>query len=234
MPWKEQNMTPKLLGVVSVLAVTPIWAASSGNFTARVATTQCEINGQNGSLSGGLTNKLLSTTIQTPAAGSTALLIRPSLVTGLFTRTKVDDINTTATSIAGVKVRVLIDGKVVAPGVSVGAVAGVNDGWIYFDKRFQQLSTNVTSFLGTACDDPITPLIEPCFIQLILSTLNANSFDFVVGDVGVGAHTLTVEWDFETTGAPGDAAACVGPGLLTVTQVKTFSTGSGIVITDNN
>src|SRR5262245_59923083 len=112
-----------VLGAVLVLAVTPIWAASSGNFSARIATTQCAINNQTGLLTGGLPNKLLSTTIQTPGSGQTALVIRPSLVTGLFTKTKVDNLNTATSSIAGVKVRVLIDGKVVAPGLPVGAVA---------------------------------------------------------------------------------------------------------------
>jgi hypothetical protein len=42
---------------------------------------------------------------------------------------------------------------------------------------------------------------------------------------------VKVEWQFEDSdGTGGNAAACVGPGVLTVTQVKTFATGGGIVI----
>jgi len=55
--------------------------------------------------------------------------------------------------------------------------------------------------------------------------------DFVVGDVGGGEHTLRVEWSFENSdAAEGNAPTCVGPGVLTVQQVKTFSTGCGIVV----
>jgi hypothetical protein len=55
--------------------------------------------------------------------------------------------------------------------------------------------------------------------------------DFVVGDVGGGDHTLKVEWQFEDSDSNlSNAAACVGPGVLTVQQVKTFQTGGGIDI----
>ncbi len=219
-------------------------AQSSGNFSARIATAQCVINGTDGSLSGGLIHNLLSTKIKTPNSGQTALLIRPSLLTGLFTKTKVDNttLNGTATAIAGVRVRVLIDDKVVAPGTPVGCnvngtceggILGDDAGWVYYDKRFQQLSTNIPSFLGADCN-PDPAIIEPCNIALILSTLNMNSSDFVVGDVGGGDHTLTVEWQLEASSAQANQAACVGPGVLTVEQVKTFSTGGGIDITANN
>jgi len=88
--------------------------------------------------------------------------------------------------------------------------------------------------LGADCN-PSPDIAEPCCIQLILSTLSAHSFDFVVGDVGGGDHTLTVQWEFElSSAAPNDATACVGPGVLTVQQVKTFATGGGIVITPDN
>lgn len=224
----------KLFTMTIILAVTVLitplaFAQSSGNFSASIATTQCEVNNVTGALTGGLEDTLLETTIKTPGSSSTALLIRPSLVTGLFTKTKVDVNNTAATAVAGVQVRVLIDGKVVAPGEPVGEEAGPDDGWIYFDKRFQKLETNIFNVLSD-CDP--TEAVENCFIDLILSTLSAHSFDFVVGNVGVGEHTLTVEWRLEPSAATANEAACVGPGVLTVQQVKTFSTGGGIVINE--
>jgi hypothetical protein len=220
-----------LLG--SLLMSTMTFAQSSGNFSARIATMQCEINNQTGTISGGLSGNVLETTIQTPNSGQTALLIRPSLDIGLYTRTKVPSSLTEATAIAGVRVRVLLDGKVVAPGVPVGAVAGPNDGWVVFEQRFQRLRSNIPSFLGEDCN-PDAAVIEPCFIETILGTLSMHSGDFVVGDTGGGNHNVKLEWQLTPTSASSDQAACVGPGVLTVQQVKTFNTGGGIVVTNNN
>jgi len=220
-----------LLGLLLMPAVA--FGQSSGNFSARIATMQCELNNQTGTISGGLSGNVLETTIQTPNSGQTALLIRPSLGIGLYTRTKVPNSLTEATAIAGVRVRVLIDGKVVAPGEPVGAVAGANDGWVVFNQRFQRLRSNIPSFLGEDCNaDPA--VIEPCFIETILGTLSMHSGDFVASDMGGGNHAVKLEWQLIPTSATADQAACVGPGVLTVQQVKTFSTGGGIVITDNN
>jgi len=212
-----------LLSAIATLA----FAQSSGNFSARVNTTKCLIDNIDGSLQGGIGATMMETTIKTPNSSQTALLIRPSLVSGLFTRTKVDETTTTSTAFAGLQVRVLLDGTVVAPGTPVGAVAGPNDGWVYFNKRWQQINQN---FLGLIEACALNPLVN-CSLDLILSTLSMNSGDFVVGNVGEGTHALKVEWRFEDSdGAGGNAAACVGPATLTVTQVKTFSRSGGIEI----
>ena len=202
-------------------------AQSSGNFSANVNTTKCLIDNVGGTLSGGIGATLLDTTIQTPNASSTALVIRPSLVTGLFTTNKVTTTLTTSTAFAGVQVRVLLDGKVVAPGTPVGATAGPEDGWVYYDKRWTQINqTFLNQIAACALDTTVN-----CSLELIQSTLSAHSMDYVAGNVGGGSHTLRAEWRFEdsdTTG--GNSASCVGPGVLTVEQVKTFSTGGGITI----
>jgi hypothetical protein len=203
------------------------------------------VNDTTGALTGGLAPiTLLETTIKTPNSSFTALDIRPSMVTGLYTKTRVTS-DVAATAVAGVKVRVLLDGKIVAPGTTAGArptdgtdgnlpdeMNPNNDGWVYYNKRFQQLSTNIFNALDdTLCDDPETDEVEICFLELILSTLTANSLDWVAGDVGGGVHTVKVEWMLQTiAGDNSAAAACVGPGVLTVTQVKTFSQSGGIVI----
>jgi hypothetical protein len=156
-------------------------------------------------------------------------LSRPSLVTGLYTKSKVSETVGSATAWAGVRVRVLIDGKAVAPGTPVGG-EGANDGWIFYDKRWQQVNQNFLSVLGDLADDAGI-VTDELFLEFIQSTLSAHSMDFVVGNVGVGEHTLRVEWQFEDSDSNGgNAAACVGPGVLTVQQVKTFSTGGGIQI----
>lgn len=211
-----------------VLAASPAAAQSSGNFSASVNTTKCLIDNGDGTLGGGIVGTtLLETTIKTPNSSQTALVIRPSIVTGLFTRTKVDETVSTSTAWAGVRVRVLIDGRVVAPGTPVGAVAGPGDGWIFFDKRWQQINQNFLNQIAACTDDTALN----CNLELILSTLSAHSFDFVAGDVGGGTHTVKVEWQFEDSdGTGGNAAACVGPAVLTVQQVKTFTQSGGIVV----
>jgi hypothetical protein len=212
-----------LAGAVATLA----FAQSSGNFSASVNTTKCLIDNTDGSLQGGIVSTALDTTIKTPNSSQTALLIRPSLVSGLFTRTKVDETTTTSTAFAGLQVRVLLDGKVAAPGTPVGAVAGPNDGWVYFNKRWQQINQNFLGLIETCA----TNTTVNCSLELILSTLSMNSGDFVVGNVGGGVHTVKVEWRFEDSDATGgNAAACVGPATMTVTQVKTFSQSGGIEI----
>ena len=85
---------------------------------------------------------------------------------------------------AGVMVRTLIDNKVVAPGLPAGVDVtkpGNEDaGWVYYDKRWQQVTANfLTQIL--ACQDPLN---TNCDLGLILSTLSAHSMDFVAGDVG--------------------------------------------------
>ena len=226
-----RGWTLALLGSLLLPATT--LAQSSGNFAARIATMQCELNNQTGTISGGLSGNVLETTIQTPNSGQTALLIRPTLDIGLYTRTKVPSSLTEATAIAGVRVRILIDGKVVAPGTPVGAVAGPNDGWVVVEQRFQRLRSNIPAFLGEDCN-PDPAIIEPCFIETILGTLSMHSGDWVVGDTGGGSHNVKLEWQLIPTSPSADQAACVGPGVLTVQQVKTFSTGGGIVVTSNN
>jgi len=216
-----------LLGIGSVA-----FAQSSGNFSAKINTTKCVIDDTDGSLDGGIGDTLLETTIKTPNSQFTALVIRPSLVTGLYTKTRVTDTVTSDTAWAGLKVRVLIDGIVVAPGTPVGAEAGADDGWVYYDKRWQQINQNFLSIIKELADLAELDTPDELYLELILSTLSAHSIDFVVGDVGGGDHTLKVEWAFEDSDDTGaNAAACVGPAVLTVQQVKTFSTGGGIVIT---
>ncbi len=218
---KKVVMIGLVFSLALILAGPLAFAESSGNFSAKINTTQCVIN-ENGTLSQGIVSTILETTIRTPGSQSTALLIRPSLVTGLYTKTKVTETITSATAYAGIKVRVWLGDNFVAPGTAAG------NGWVYYDKRWQQINQN---FLGQIELCTSNPLLD-CGLELILSTLSAHSIDFVAGDVGVGEHRLKVEWAFEDSNAvtPGSAAACVGPAVLTVQQVKTFSTGGGIVI----
>jgi hypothetical protein len=60
-------------------------------------------------------------------------------------------------------------------------------------------------------------------------SLSAHSFDFVGHDIPGRIREMTVDVSFvDTNNAGGDAATCVGPGTVTVTQAKVFSTSDGI------
>jgi len=123
---------------------------------------------------------------------------------------------------------------------------------VTYDQRFQQIRSQLFSQLSacslgtnstvcttsadctvapfTFCNNPtgntgagvcinLNPL---CNFGLILSTLSAHSFDFIV-PVGIGKpHTIVTSRS--TIGNPGkNAISCVGPGVTTVTQTKVFN-----------
>jgi len=104
---------------------------------------------------------------------------------------------------------------------------------VVYDERFQALSTTIPTFFGN--------------IDLVLSTMAAHSFNFTEGSVPGGTHTITMQWVFgcdDGTGklstaqcmnsfAPNSAAACAGPGTLTVQQVQNFQHDSQIQTTHN-
>ncbi len=69
-----------------------------------------------------------------------------------------------------------------------------------------------------------------CYLDLLQSTLSAHSLDFVAPNVGGGTHELKVWWELMTPKINGTQAACAGPGVLTVQQVKNFSQSGQIVI----
>jgi hypothetical protein len=140
--------------IAALFATSTTLAQSSGNFTARVQTTQCTMNttpgvdGISGSLDNHSGGKMLTTTIKTPSSSQTTLLITPSLVTGLFTNTEVTQTMTTSAQTAAVTVTVKLDGNPVAPATSLSPS-------IIYDQRFQQLSA-------------------PFFIKLSECTANQN------------------------------------------------------------
>src|SRR5262249_19785909 len=75
-----------------------------------------------------------------------------------------------------------------------------------------------------------------CNFEMLLTTLNANSFDFVVPMPGNGTHEIAVMWsEFGTTNntTNGSTLSCVGPAQVTVQQVKNFHNNSRISFTDN-
>ena len=235
---KHANLA--LCALAAVVSV-PAAAQSSGNFAAAVTTTQCTVNRATGALLGGTTEAdenggtILDTTIQTPNDSKTALVITPSLVTGLYTNTMVTETMPESSRGAAVVVKVTLDGKPVLPATT--ATPGV-----IYEERFQQLSTNVFSHIQECSDDNTATGDDECNIDVALSTLSAHAFNFIAPNVGGGNHRLKVEWEFQCYGNDGEevpctttytantAGACAGPGTITVQQVKAFSQSGGISV----
>src|SRR5438094_578840 len=105
--------------LVAVLGAIPALGDSSGNFTATGTSASCiatpaTFNSNTGDvggapLTGGTAVTSFSTLIQTPNGQGTALMIRPSLDTGLFTSTKLTTTITNATADVGIVVCLYVD-----------------------------------------------------------------------------------------------------------------------------
>jgi hypothetical protein len=209
------------------------FAQSSGNFTAYVATAQCALATDTGTLSGGLAgDTVLSATIKTPNSSQTALLITPSLVTGLFTNTNISGSSgggsKSSNATAEIQVQVTLDGKPVAPATNASP-------YVTYDERFQQISTNLFNQISECTSS------SPCNLDLLLSTLSAHSFNFVAPSVGGGSHTVNVSWVISCfvngtqvacsqSSTTSSAAGCVGPGSVTIQQVQNFSQDGTITV----
>ena len=233
------------------LLIPPIsFAQSNGNFSASGSGAACQINSSSGGLSGGIAVNSFTTNISTSNGNGVTLDVRPSLVTGLFTDTKISTSVPTATADVGIRVCVSVDGSPIDGSPSPVQPAPC----VTYDQRFQQISSQLFSQLaacqlttsttctttadcptGDTCNNPtagtgtgICTAPNPlCNFELILSTLSAHSFDFIV-PVGAGKpHTVVTSWS--TTGSPNsNAISCVGPGLVSVTQVKVFNNSGSL------
>jgi hypothetical protein len=187
------------------------FAQSSGNFSASVGTAECAITDSTGTLVGGISS-IPDVTVKVSSGSGVALVITPSLVTGLFTSNSLTSKNSTSTQNIGLEARVTVDGSTANVVPEEGS-----DGVIY-DQRWIQISSSVISSLA-GCT-ALATTTTPCF-QLVESTLSAHSFNFYVWNLTPGTHTIHTDWSIE--GGTNGEAACVGPGTVTVTQVKNFS-----------
>ena len=204
-----------LLAVLFVTALynsTAVLAQSSGSFSASYGATQCAISNNDGTLTGGIAGTSLpDVTVKVSSGSGVALVITPSLVTGLYTQNKLNQLTTTSTQNVGLRVKVLVDNS------TANVVPEIGSNGVIYDQRFIQVNASFLSGLTTCLLD--------CF-QMVQSTLSAHSFNFYVSNLAPGSHTIRVTWDI--VGGGNGEGTCVGPGTLTVEQVKNFSFNSGI------
>ena len=151
--------------------------------------------------------EILTQTIKT--ANDKDLFIDVSLLSGLYTETNVKSKggNKDTSGAAGaVLVAVFVDGDMAFPGYP-----------IVFEGRVQVLTATLGGYF---VDDVLTP--EE--IGLIIGTLSANSFNFIVQDLDSGMHEVVVKAAC-VTGAfsqQGSAAAvaAIGLGSVTIEEVR--------------
>ena len=151
------------------------------------------------------------------------LFINPSLEVGLLTDTLVRSKNgvpDTSLASAGVEVRVLIDNQEALPGI------------VTYGRRTQTLTATFQGLIdGCLVFDPVAGSVtidETCVLpeelQLILETMNANSFNFIKADVASGVHKVEVQARINLGGSAqlgsAKAEALIGKGSVTIESVR--------------
>jgi hypothetical protein len=209
-----RNLTVLLavLFAVALCHISTSFAQSSGSFSASYGATQCAITANDGTLSGGINgNSLPPVTVKVSSGSGVALVITPSFVTGLYTNNKLSSNSTTSTQNVGLRMKVMVDGS------TVNVIPELGSTGVIYDQRFMQVTASFLSGLTTCLND--------CF-TIVQSTLAAHSFNFYVSNLTPGTHTISVSWDI--LGGGNGEGTCVGPGTLTVEQVKNFAFNTGI------
>jgi hypothetical protein len=162
---------------------------------------------------------IMSTQIKT--SNQKTLFINPSLECGLYTSTGVKSSGgrkDTSSATASIQMQVLVDGNAASPGV------------VIYCSRTQTLSATLGGILQSCTDvngDGVITASECLMtdeeISLLLSTMNASSFNFGAA-VGTGVHTIAIQAMISTSTSTqtGTAAAMatIGKGSVVVTEQR--------------
>lgn len=164
------------------------------------------------------------------------LFIDASLQCGIVTDTTVKSLNgsmDSAEARATIRVRIAIfkDGVLVGyaqPDAGRNATGDPDSDGVVFCDRIQYL---MAKFSGLNCTADLTTGVVTCAdpeeLQLILKTLNANSFNFVAADMDQGVYTIEVQARTSAavsaptpTGSLGKANAFIGAGSVAIESVR--------------
>ncbi len=172
-------------------------------------------------------SNFLTLNIKTSSGSGTSLLVGGSLETAIFTETVVTGGGGTqkATAEGSIIVTMTVDGNEAPVGCTTNCPNGVAyPPVVTYDQRQQTLTAN----LGVVCT--ITNLILTCTgesVGLILSTMSAHEFNFVVPNLSEGVHTVTFSIAVAANASVSNtllagsiAKAGVGVGSLTAQVVK--------------
>lgn len=245
-------------------------AQSSGNFSASVDHAVCMLNSSTGQLTPGCTPTAngtncasLSDPIKVPGGNGVVLLVTPSMVTGLFTDTKINSQFQSSSADVGIQVCVAVKDSSGNP-VSNAVFGGDSNGCVVYDQRFQQISSGLFSQISSCvptvtatacttdadcsalnaggntafCNNPTgnagqgtcETFPSACNFELILSTLSAHAYNFIVVPPATGTYTVSADWSLIGVNTSGSAnvAACTGPGTLTALQAKVFNNSGSL------
>jgi len=199
---------------------TPTGGQPSAKFA--FSTSELALIDQTSSTNGWVT--ILSAPLKTPAAKE--VFVSASLEAGLYTQTLVRSKNNkkdTSTASVAIQVQALIDGNPMPPGT------------VTYAARTQTLSATLEGAIAgclsvvTNPDGTTTIVLDqncvtPEEIELILTTLNAASFNFVASNVPVGTHMLSLQARITSTTSvdtgTASAKALVGKGTLIAEVVR--------------
>lgn len=181
-------------------------------------------------------------TVDVQVAQQTDLTLDLAVQCGLFTDTTVKsggNVKDTSSAFAQVALRIAVqaldkDGNPVGP---VDYADPNGQGGVVYCSRTQTLSARLQGILDIICTtDPVTgvtdcdlTVIDDEEIQLVLDTLSANAFNFVVTDLVSGDYRLIAEAEVTTNTdsqkGSANATGLVGMGSLVVDEVR-FVKGS--------
>jgi len=228
------NLPAKITSLATVCVIVGLvapagFAQSSGSFNYAQLPMQCVLNSSNGALTGGVAGDVtsLKTTIKTSTGNGNVFVINPSAVVGLLTNVTISSKQTNATtsSQAGVDFKVTV-----TPLSGQANPVVIPSDPITYEDRFIQLSSNLFTAIATQCLAN-TDGSGGCFISFNESTLGAHSFNWIVSNLSAGNYGVTVQWTPSTLVSDGNfaqAATCVGPVNITVTQNKIFTPSTGV------
>jgi hypothetical protein len=150
---------------------------------------------------------------------------------------KAGDDPDSATAEASVQVQVKVydeTGTIEVPGVSVIPAVPVT-----FCKRAQTLTAALQGYIGnSSCFDEDTGVFDPqCAelfeeeVGLVLDTLNANAFNFVIENLDSGVYTIKAEAEIKdcttdgqncpvTPGSESGSTAMIGLGVMVLDEVR--------------
>ena len=216
-----QTMTPDPgAGDASKLSAEPAAGQPSAKFA--FSTSDLDLIKSTSGTSGWVT--ILSSPIKMPS--SKELFVSASLEAGLFTQTLVRSKNNkkdTSTASVAIQVQALIDNTPVPPGT------------VTYAARTQTLSATLEGAIGGCLTTVTNPdgttsivvdqnCVTPEEIELILSTLNAASFNFVASNVPVGTHMLSLQARISSSTSvqqgTASATALVGKGTMIAETVR--------------
>ncbi|MBI2852660.1 MAG: hypothetical protein HYX84_06130 [Chloroflexi bacterium] len=187
---------------------------------------------------------ILTQNIKTP--NQKDLFVGVSLETGLWTRTLVRSKATeseplgdwdTSKARSRILVRVLVDGQMATTSLNVPQAGAAFPRAVTFNDREQTLSAKFMGiFTGDdliVTEDPVTgehtvtinyDTLDYEELDLILNTLTANSFNFVVADLTPGNHEIEVQAQIRANGSAENgsyqAMALVGQGSVVIESVR--------------